>query len=131
MTDFNTSSSMLNSNRKTHVFIIETKDDKVLIRAKDKDHAFAKFFKDVMDEKVPLEKLGSIVILSDGKNEYPFRIAPLLWQMKLISGDVAVSNIMAVTGVSQKEAEGMLLQMSFKDSRLIPLIEELRREEKK
>lgn len=111
---------------KERIYFVHTKNDKVLIKAKNRDYAFAKFFKDVEDGKVPLEDLGNIVILHDRNEEYPFRTIPLLWQMKLIDGSTAVSNIMACTGVSQKEAEEMLGECGFKDSRLIPIINKLR-----
>lgn len=113
---------------KERIYFIATKNDMVLIKAKNRDYAFAKFFKDVEDGKVSLEELGSIVILHDHNEEYPFRTAPLLWQMKLIDGSTAVSNIMACTGVSEKEAEEMLGEYGFKDSRLIPIINKLREE---
>ena len=116
---------------KERLYFMQTKNDKVLIKAKDPDEAFAKFFKDVEDGKVPLENLGNIVILHDRKDEYPFRTVPLLFQMKLIDASTAVSNIMACTGVSQKEAEQMLLKHSFKDSRLIPIISKLREQERR
>jgi len=115
------------------IFYIQMKDRQVEITAKNRDYAFAKLFKDVADDKIHLSELGNIVMLKQ-KNarpdqEYPFRTVPLLWQMKLITAEIAVSNIMAVTGVEQKEAEKMLTQMSFVDSKLLPLIEELRRKE--
>lgn len=112
---------------KKKLYVIQTKDDKVRVEAKDRDEAFAKFFLEIESGKVPLSKLGSIVILKDRKEEYPFRTVPLLYSLKLISGADAVSNIIACTGVEQKEAEQMLLDNSFKDSRLIPLMRKLER----
>lgn len=114
---------------KERIYVIDSKKDKTIIKAKNRDEAFAKFFKDVEDGKLPLKELGNVIILHDRKEQYPFRTVPLLWQMKLIDGSVAVSNIMACTGVSQKEAEEMLGEYGFKDSRLIPLINKLRRAE--
>jgi hypothetical protein len=114
---------------KERIFYMHTKTDKVLIKAKNRDEAFAKFFKDVEDGKIGLDTLGNIVILFDRREEYPFRTVPLLWQMKLIDASTAVSNIMACTGVNKKEAEEMLGEYGFKDSRLIPLINKLRRRE--
>jgi hypothetical protein len=104
---------------------LRTKSLKLLYTAKNKEYAFANFFKDVADEKISLSELGNLVMLSDTRKkgddgEYPFRTVPLLFQMKIVSRDVAVSNIMAVTGVGQKEAEQMLFDYSFKDARLLP-----------
>lgn len=112
-------------------YIIEYKDGSIEVYAKNRDYAFAKFFKDVADDKIRIDQLGNIVILKQKhggpNNEFPFRTVPLLWQMKLISTDLAVSNIMATTNVNKKEAEKMLTTLSFKDAHLIPFIEELRR----
>ena len=117
----------------TRQYTITMKDSSVEVFAKNRDYAFAKFFKDVVNDKIRLDQLGNIIILKQ-KNarpnqEYPFRTIPLLWQMKLITADMAISNIMAVTGATLKEAEKMLTKMSFEDSRLIPFIEELKRKE--
>ena len=116
-------------------FIITAKEHEWHIFAKDKDYAFAKFFKDVADDKIHLDELGNIIVLKrkharEGQ-EIPFRTTPLLYQMKLISSSDAVSNIMAVTNVDQKEAEDMLMKYSFKDGHLLPFIDELRRNEGK
>lgn len=118
------------------IYILKTKGLQLCYTAKDRDYAFAKFFKDVADERIPISELGNLVMLYDSKKkgdkgEYPFRVVPLLFQMKLISQDVAVSNIIAVTDITQKEAEDMLFKTSFQDSRFIPLIDELRKEENK
>jgi hypothetical protein len=113
--------------------MLKTKGLSLVYSAKDKDYAFAMFFKDVADERIPIKELGNIVMLFDAKRkgekgQYPFRVAPLLFQMKLLSQDVAVSNIIACTGVTIKEAEDMLFKASYQDSRILPLIDELRRE---
>lgn len=118
------------------LFLLKTKGLTLLYTAKDKDYAFAMFFKDVADERLPISELGNIVMLYDTKKkgdkaEYPMRVVPLLFQMKLLNQDAAVSNIIACTGVTQKEAEDMLFKTSFADSRILPLIDELRREENK
>jgi len=113
-----------------HPYVIEFKGGKIRIPAKNRDTAFAKFFKNVVDSKISLEDIGAIVILHDGKKEYPFRTAPLLWQMKVIDKKTAIANIRACTGVTKKEAEEMLYKFSFKDSRLIPLINKLKEKER-
>jgi hypothetical protein len=115
------------------LFIIKAKQNEWHILAKNKDYAFAKFFKDVADDKIHLSELDNIIILTRKNapegSEIPFRTVPLLYQMKLLSAESAVSNIMAVTGATQKEAEDMLMKESYADSRLIPFIE-LRRSER-
>ena len=111
---------------KQHSYLIETKEHKVPYRAQNRDEAFAKFFLDVEKENISVEEIGSIIILHDGIKQYPFRTAPLLFQMKILSASEATSNIMAITGVDQKEADRLLLKMSFNDSKLIPLIQKLK-----
>lgn len=107
-------------------FTIETKNDKVLVTSVDRDHAFAKYFYDVICEKVNLDKIGNIIMLKDGMDEIPFRTVPLLWKMGIIGTKTAIDNIINCVGVSRKEAKSMLKEASERDGRLIPLIEELR-----
>jgi hypothetical protein len=108
---------------------MEYKGGKMRIIAENRDEAFAKFFKDVIEGKISLDDLGNIIILHDRKEQYGFRTVPLLWQMKLIDKQTAIANIIACTGAETKEAEKMLYKYSFDDSRLIPLIEKLRESE--
>lgn len=107
-------------------YFLETKNYKVRYSAKSRDEAFAMFFLDVEKGNIRLEEIGSIVMLHDRVQEYPFRTAPILFQMKLLSASAATSNIMATTGVTQKEADEMLLKASFSDSRLLPIIQKLK-----
>ena len=111
---------------KKRSYFLETKDYKVRYSAKDRDEAFAMFFLDVEKGNIALEELGNIVMLHDRSKEYPFRTAPILFQMKLLSASAATSNIMAYTGVEQKEADRMLLEASFSDSRIIPIMQKLK-----
>lgn len=107
-------------------FIIKTKDDKVLISAEDRDHAFAQYFKDVAEQKVSLDKIGNLIMLEDGKDKIPFRTAPLLWKMGVIGTKLAIDNIVACVGVTRTEAKAMLKDAADKDARLIPLIDEMK-----
>jgi hypothetical protein len=117
--------------KQKHTFFLQTKDYKVRYSATTRDEAFAMFFLDVEKGNITLEEIGTIVMLNDprkqgDKGNYPFRTAPILFQMKLLSASVATSNIMAATGVTQKEADQMLLQASFNDSRILPIMAKLR-----
>ena len=112
--------------KKLHSYLVETKDHKIPYRAHSRDEAFAKFFIDVEKENVALDEIGTIIMLHDDKETYPFRTAPILFQMKLLSASAATSNIMAATGVDQKEADMMLLKYSFNDTRIFPLIQKLK-----
>ena len=110
-------------------FVIETKNDKVLIEAIDKDHAFAKYFKDIIEQQIPLEKIGNIIKLSDGKEEYPMRTVPLLWKMGVLSTRLALDNLVNLLGVSRFEAKKLLKQYGDIDARLVPLIDEVKLQE--
>lgn len=112
--------------KQKHNYFLETKDYKVHYFAHNRNEAFAMFFLDVEKGNVDLSEIGTIVMLHDGKETYPFRTAPILFQMKLLSASAATSNIMAATGVDQKEADKMLLKMSFNDSKLLPIIQKLK-----
>ena len=105
-------------------FVIETKDDKVLIEAEDKDHAFAKYFKDIVEQNIPLEKIGNIIMLNDGEEQYPMRTVPLLWKMGAIGTRCAVDNLVEVLGVSRFEAKKLLKKYGDVDARLVPLIDD-------
>lgn len=111
-------------------FIIETKSDKVIITAEDKDHAFARYFYDIINEKVTIDKIGQIIVMKgkmeDGKDDIAFRTAPLLWKMGVIGTKCAIDGISNCVGVTRKVAKKMLKLASDEDARLIPLIEELR-----
>lgn len=108
--------------KKNKLYTVEYRNGKIKILAKNRDEAFAKFFKAVKDKKIPLDNVGQVIILHNKKEKYPFRTAPLLWQMGIIDTETAVKGIMACTGVSQDEAELMLYKFSYNDSRLLPII---------
>jgi len=115
---------------KERIFYMHTKTDKVLIKAKNRDEAFAKFFKDVEDGKIGLETLGNIVILFDRREEYPFRTVPLLWKMMVINDETAIASLQSILDVSRNKARKMLEKYGEKDARLIPLIDTLVLQEK-
>jgi hypothetical protein len=112
--------------KQKHSYFLESKNYKVHYTAHSRDEAFAMFFLDIEKGNIDLSEIGTIVMLHDGKEEYPFRTAPILFQMKLLSASEATSNIMATTGVDQQEADKMLLKASFNDSRLMPIMAKLR-----
>lgn len=107
-------------------YIIETKSDKVLISAIDREHAFAKYFKDIAEGDVDIAKIGNIIMLKDGTEEYPFRTVPLLWKMGILGTKHAIDSIVATVGGTRKEAKDMLKRAADSDARLVPLIDELK-----
>ena len=94
---------------------LHTKDAQVGIRAKSRKEAFAKFFKDVVDGKIQLSELGNIVILHDGKTEYPFRTVPSLFILGLMNETAAISNIASCISSDRVEASKMLYKAIEKD----------------
>ena len=104
------------------IYKIKTKSDTAIIEAKDRREAFAKYFADIATGKIPLDRLGQIIILYDGKNEYPMRVAPILWLLGVLDKKTAIENIKLVTGCCDREAERILLKCAEKDSRLLTSI---------
>jgi len=109
---------------------MHTKDDVVLIQAESRDVAFAKYFKQIAEEKIPLDKIGNIVMLEDDGEEYAFRTVPLLWKMMVINEETAIASLQSILNVSRNEARQMLKKYGDADARLIPLIDQLALEEK-
>ncbi len=107
-------------------YLITTKSDKVLITQKDREHAFAKYFKDIAEGGIDLNKIGNIITLNDGKEDYPFRTVPLLWKMGVIGTKNAMDNIVSCLGVTRKEAKQLLRKYGEADARLIPIIDEIK-----
>jgi hypothetical protein len=119
-------------------YVIETKNDKVLIAVPDNKDAntermtaFAKYFLDIIEQKISLDKIGSIVMLhkpeeQDQKNWYPFRVAPLLWKMNILGTAHAVDSVISCIGGTRKEAKKMLKKCADADADLIPLIEKMK-----
>lgn len=112
-------------------FVIETKEDKVLIQAIDRDHAFARYFMDVKLQKIPLEKIGNTIMLSDGKDEFAFRTVPLLWRIGVINEDVAVASLQQIfSEFSRNKVRKMLRELGNKDAeRIVPLMDEFAEKE--
>lgn len=106
------------------LFLIETKGDRALIEASSTDEALAEYFADVVEGKVPLERIGNIVVLRDGRDEYPMRTVPLLWKIGLLNKEEAVSSLANMLEVTKSEAEELLERCGRADSHLIPLIKE-------
>jgi hypothetical protein len=124
---------------KFSLYTIETKDDKVTIQVPENPDknaermmAFAKYFLNIIEEKVGLDKIGSIILLhkpgqTDESQWYPFRVAPLLWKMNVIGTSNAIDNLMTAVGYKTRtEAKKALKECAGHDADLIPLIEELK-----
>lgn len=104
------------------IYKVVTKDDSVVIEAKNRDHAFARYFADIANGKIPLSKVGQLVTLYDGEEQYPFRTIPLLWLLGVIDKKHAILNISNLLKCSRREAEELLLKTAKEDSRLVYLV---------
>jgi len=102
-----------------NLYKIQTKDIKVLIKAKSRGEAFGKFFKDIVDGKLPLSKIGNIVILNDGKEDYPFRVIPSLFILGFMDEETAIANIKNCIGNIDEVEAGRILYKSVKTDKWI------------
>lgn len=113
--------------KQLHTFFIESKNKRFRYRAHDRDEAFAKFFIDIEAGKIPLNQVDELITLwKVNKDSFKLRTTPLLFQLKLLSADVAAEQIMTTAHVDSKTANQMLLDYSFKDSRLLSIMERLK-----
>jgi len=108
--------------QKFKLYKLTTKDEKILIKAKNREEAFAKFFKDILKGKILLGNIGQIVTLHDGKDEYPFRTVPALYLLGAINREIAISNISMVLECSKIEAEIMLESCVAEDKWILKAI---------
>ena len=88
---------------------IVTKDLSVDVVASDIREAWIEFFRMLKEEWENLKsRVGVIALLYDGKEAYPFRTPPTLYNLGLIDEETAVKAIQVVAEVSKKEARRML-----------------------
>ena len=111
--------------QKFKLYKLTTKDEKILIKAKNREEAFAKFFKDILKGKIPLGNIGQIVTLHDRKDEYPFRTVPALYLLGVIDREIATSNVSMVLECSKIEAEIMLESCIAEDKWIIKAVESI------
>ena len=113
----------MSEEQKFKLYKLTTKDEKILIKAKSRKEAFAKFFKDILKGKIPLRNIGQIVTLHDGEDEYPFRTVPTLYLLGIINKEIAILNISMILECSKIEAENMLESCIAEDNWIIKAVE--------
>ena len=109
------------------VFKIRTKNDTVIVSAKDKREAWGKYFKDVINQNVSISDLGNILMLTDENGEEtPCRVVPILWKMEVINDETAIASLRAIgVATSNNEARKLLETTSKADSWIAEEIDRL------
>lgn len=106
-------------------FLIHTKGVVYPVKASTRKEAYAKFFLDIKQGKIPLKDVGQIIILKDGKDEYPFRTCPSLWLLGIIDTDTAILNIRRTIGGDDINALEMLAKTARQDRWIIGYVKRL------
>jgi len=112
------------------MFKLSSKDVEIMIPAKNRKEAFARFFLKVKNGEIGLEQLGGIVISHEGnseENDVPFRTVPTLWLMKLIGPSVAFNTLERMLDLdpNSDDAANLLLSASKQDSWVLDEIKRL------
>lgn len=114
------------------IYETTTKGEKILIRAKNRQEAYARFFLDVKRGVYPLDKIGGIIMVRDPEDgeEYPFRTTPTLWLMELIPAGVAFATIENMLDLDSRsdESANLLILGARQDEWILKEIERLERE---
>ena len=106
-------------------FLIHTTGVVYPVKASTRKEAYAKFFLDIKQGKIPLKDVGQIIILKDGKDEYPFRTCPSLWLLGIIDTDTAILNIRRTIGGDDIAALEMLVKTARQDRWIIGYVKKL------
>jgi len=107
-------------------FLISYRRGIYTVKARNRKEAYAKFFFAVQNGEINFRDLGHIIVLKDGKNEYPFRTVPSLWLLGIIDQDTAIANIRLAVGCSEHEAFELLLKTAHEDSWILEEIEKVK-----
>lgn len=109
------------------LFKIHTKDDVAIVEAKTRQIAFAKYFKEVVENKIPIEKLGNILMLKDNGEEYPIRTLPILWLMGVVDDEQAIQTLIEIeVATSRTEARKLLKKCAEQDRWIAEAIDDLK-----
>ena len=111
------------------VYEVTTMGEKILIRAENRQEAYARFFLDVKRGVYPLDKIGGLIMIRDPEDgeEYPFRTTPTLWLMELIPAGVAYATIenMLDLDSGSDESANLLIKGANQDRWILKEIERL------
>jgi len=99
-----------------------SKDIDIIIVAKNRKHAFAKFFKKLKDKEIGLDQIGHLVMLHDEEEEYPFRTMPSLFLLGLVDEETAIANLIECVGVNETQGGEMLYKAAEKDKWIVKAV---------
>jgi len=113
-------------NNKEKRFLISYRRGIYPVKARNRKEAYAKFFFAVQNGEINFRDLGHIIVLKDGKDEYPFRTVPSLWLLGIIDQDTAIANIRLAVGCSEHEAFELLIKTAHQDSWILTEVEKIK-----
>jgi len=107
---------------------ISTKDDKTIITANSRKEAIARYFLQIADGEVSLDRIGNLVTITDPDNgeEYPFRTVPSLWLLGVLDRETAELNIRVLLGVGEEESRDLLLMTAKQDKWIVDAVKRLK-----
>jgi len=107
---------------------ITTKDDEAIITASSRKEALARYFLQVADGEVGLDRLGNLVMVKDPDygEQYPFRTVPALWLLGVLDRETAELNLQVLLGVGEKESRDILLTAAKQDAWIVEEVKKLR-----
>jgi hypothetical protein len=111
------------------LYIIESKTSKFICLARNKKEAYAKFFLKVLNGEIPLEEIGLLITLYEGKHEYGLRTVPILYLLGVIDLETAIYNIQKPLGISREEALQLLKMAVEQDKWIIDEMKKVYNEE--
>ena len=112
------------------LFKIHTKNDIAIVEAETRQQAYAKYFKEVVEGKIPIEKLGNLLMLEDDGEEYPIRTIPILWLMGVVDDEQAIQTLIALgVATSRNDARKLLAKCAKQDRWIAEAIDDLKLEE--
>jgi len=108
------------------IYSVVAKDYEFLTEAEDTKEAFARFFVDVIDNEIPLERLGQIVktVREDGE-EVAFRTVPILVLLGRLSVSDGIKNIEITLHVDVLEAINILTSCMHQDEWMLDCIDKI------
>lgn len=98
------------------IFTLESNFSKSIVEARNRKEAFADYFSDLIKKKIPIDKIGQLVMLTDKSGgQYAMRVVPLLYAFYVVGRETAVKNIEATIEITKEEAEELLDQCVERD----------------
>jgi len=110
-----------------NLFEIVYKNGSVHILAENKEEAYAKFFKMIVDHEISLDDIGHVIILKEDGKEYPFRTVPTLYNLGIMDRRTAVVNLSSLLGIPLQMSDKLLFISSEEDKWVADKVKEMGR----